>query len=361
MIELKLPKGRNENRIKEMIEFATKLKMIQNSIDIKLSSRGWCYQLEGEPFRLINKDDFDKCESLINECRSKGYLPVDFVAEEDARQFSGVETPDGETPLEYFADYLRTTLNCWNMYTPEWWEDEQYYIQMVVEKVDLKSLFSSICQQYHIPIATARGWSSILQRAQYCRRFKEAEENGLKCVLLYCGDHDPDGLRISDFLRENIAELKDVTWIDGFDGYDPEDLIIKRFGLDFDFIDANKLTWIDNLKTGSGGEIAKLVDGKIVQGTTKGGKPHPNFNMPYVQEYLKKFGVRKCEANSLVIRPEQSRKLCRDAIESYLGHDAINRFKVKRQAIKDEVNGFLDERNLREPLQKMLDDLEDES
>lgn len=360
-MNLILPKGRKENRVKEMFEFSNQLKEIQKTIDIKLSSRGWCYQLEGEPFRLINKDEFDKCESIINECRTNGYLPVDFVAEEDARQFSGVEIPDTETPLEYFADYLRTTLNCWNMYTPGWWNGEEYYIQMVVEKVDLKSLFSPICQQYHIPVATAKGWSSILQRAQYCRRFKEAEEQGLECVLLYCGDHDPDGLRISDFLRDNITELKEVTWIDGFDGYDPENLIIKRFGLDYDFIKENNLTWIDNLKTGSGGEIAKLVNEKIVQGTTKTGKPHPNFNMPYVQEYLKNYGVRKCEANSLVIRKEQAKQLCLDAIESYLGHDAIKRFQEKRQAIKDEVNGFLDERNLREPLQKMLDDLEDES
>jgi len=39
------------------------------------------------------------------------------------------------------------------------------------------------------------------------RRFKQWEARGKRPVLLYCGDHDPGGLLISDSLRSNIAEL----------------------------------------------------------------------------------------------------------------------------------------------------------
>jgi hypothetical protein len=140
---------------------------------------------------------------------------------------------------------------------------------MVVEKIDLKTLFGPICDVYHIPIATSKGWSSVSQRAEYARRFKEAEDDGLKCVLLYCGDHDPDGLRISDFLRGNLEQLRYIRWGDGTDGYDPSNLIIDRFGLNYDFIEANNLTWIENLITGSGGNLAD--------------PGHPNFHLPYVQ------------------------------------------------------------------------------
>jgi hypothetical protein len=356
-MNLALPTGRGFRRIYQMVAFAEKLKEISNMIGFKLSGRGWCYQLEGAPFRLINKDQFDKVEKIINDCRKEGYLPVDFVFEEDARLFSGVELPESETPLEYFADYIRTSLNCYKMYIPDWWEGEEYYIQMLVEKIDLKTLFEPICKQYHIPIATSKGWSSIIQRAKYSRRFKEAEENGLKCVLLYCGDHDPDGLRISDTIRENLAELNKVTWNDGFSGYDPSDLIIDRFGLNYDFIIENKLSWIDNLKTGSGGELARLVDGKIVQGKTKLGNPHPNFELNYVQDYLKKCGVQKVEANALVVKPQQGQQLCIDAIEKYLHHDAINRFKKKRESIEKEISDYLEENNLKQPLQKIIDDI----
>ena len=107
------------------------------------------------------------------------------------------------------------------------------------------------------------------------------------------------------------------------------------------------MTWIDNLITGGKKDLSD--------------PSHPNHHLPYVQEYINNYGVRKCEANALVIRPEQGKQLCRNAIEHYLGHDAIYRFQEKRKAIKDEVNEFLEERNLREPLQKIIDDLEGES
>ena len=93
-------------------------------------------------------------------------------------------------------------------------------------------------------------------------RFAEWESHGTRCVLLYCGDHDPGGLHISEFLHANFAELERAV------GWDPADLVIDRFGLDFDFIEAHGLTWIDNLETGSGG---RLDD-----------RRHPDHRKPYV-------------------------------------------------------------------------------
>ena len=162
-------------------------------------------------------------ENVINTCRKKGFLPIDFVAEEEGRQFSGVEQEERETPLEWLRGYVEAPLICHQWYTPDWWAGEEYYIQMLVEKIDLKTLFKPVCEKYHIPIATSKGWSSMLQRAVYAKRFAEAESKHMTCVLLYCGDHDPDGLRISDFIRSNLEDIKDVIWKDGSSGYDPEE------------------------------------------------------------------------------------------------------------------------------------------
>ena len=197
---------------------------------------------------------------------------------------------------------------------------------MIVEKIDLVTLFQPVCSKYHIPIANAKGWSSILQRAEYTRRFKEAEERGLQCVLLYCGDHDPDGLRISDTIRKNLRDIGDIHWNDSTQGYDPEELIIERFGLNYDFIIDHDLTWIDNLITGSKKNLAD--------------PNHRNFNMEYVQEYLHKVGERKCEANALVVAPRDGRRLCQEAIERYLGDDALDRFKeMKKEKEEEETSG----------------------
>lgn len=315
----------NLNKNIDLEEFAQYIVDLSEEIGFRVSSRGWAYLLETR--RLINKDQFDRVTNLINKCRKRGILPIDFIAEESSREFQNVEKPDEENIIRKFGRYLNIAQKAPELYTPNWWEGEEYYIQMVVEKVDLVTLFQPVCEDYHICIANSRGWSSMLQRAEYARRFSEAEAKDLHCVLLYCGDHDPDGLRISEFIRKNLYDLKDIEWEDGLRGYDPSDLIIDRFGLNYDFIIENNLTWIDNLITGSKRNLAS--------------PDHKNYHMTYVQEYLNTIGEKKCEANAIVTMPVKAQELVRGAIEAYLGPDAEDRFKEKRQAVRDEFNKFI--------------------
>jgi len=323
----------------KLYEFAEKIQELSEQIGFKVSARGWCYQLESA--RLINKDEFDKVETWINKCRKKGILPIDFTAEEEGRKFSGVEEPHEKSPVQEMREWIEAAMESHIYYTPDWWDGEEYYIQMLVEKVDLKTLFEPVCKKYHIPIATSKGWSSMLQRAEYAKRFKEAEDKGLTCVLLYCGDHDPDGLRISDFLRKGLEDLKYVNWEDGERGYDPEDLFVKRFGLDANFINKHDITWIDNLITGSGNNLASPT--------------HKNYKMDYVQNYLHKFGVRKCEANAIIPMPSLARELVEDAITDIIGEDAVERFSEKRRKVIEELHAFKEKTGLQKALEKALE------
>lgn len=325
---------------KVLQEFSQTLQQMQRGISFKVSSRGWCYLMEQAGY--INKSQFSKVDSAINRCRKEGYLPVDFVAEEAARAFEGVITPSDGTVKDTLKWMLRDVLDGAKYFEPDWWEGEQYYIQILVEKIDLKTLFSPICAKFKIPIANAKGWSSILQRAEYARRFKEAEEAGLKCVLLYFGDFDPDGLRISDTIRKNLYDLQDISWKDGKVGYDPNTLIIERAGLNYDFIIKNKYSWIDNLITGSGMDLAS--------------PSHKNNKLPYVKTYLKEVGERKCEANAIVTTPTAAEKLIIDEIEKWLGGDALERFQEKEDQIKAEYLIVLEETGLIDPIIKVLNE-----
>lgn len=366
MSELKLPSGRGIKRVESLTAFAQALEELGSQAGFKISARGWAYQLEVE--RLINKSQFDLVEKIVNECRKDGYLPIDFTAEEEGRKFSGVENPEEESPIGYMRNYLEGAMECQEWYTMDWWDGEEYYIQMVVEKIDLKTLFGPVCKKYHIPISSSKGWSSLLHRAEYARRFLEAEDKGLKCVLLYAGDHDPDGGRISDFLRKNIWDLRNIVWDDGKRGYDPggeiygtakkkkgekskivlisdepEKLIINRFGLNYDFIIENNLTWIDNLETGKKTLPNDLSD-----------PAHPNYHMQYVQDYLRNYGARKLEANAIVTIPDKAQELCRNAIEEYLGGAALDRFEAKRQEIRDELSDFRERTGLDDAIENAI-------
>lgn len=311
---------------KKLGDFANLMINISDKIGFKVSARGWCYIAEMEG--IIDKSQFNKVENAINRCRKMGLLPVDFVAEESQRAFEGIVKKSGGTVLGTLKSMLDDVIEGHRFFTPDYYKDEEYYIQMVVEKIDLKTLFGPICEKYLIPIANSAGWSSILQRAEYCKRFKKAQDAGLKCVLLYCGDHDPDGLRISDTIRKNLQQVSNVIWSDGQVGFDPYDLEIKRFGLEKDFIDEHNFTWIDNLVTGSGKNLAD--------------PSHKNYKLTYLQNYLRDIGERKCEANVLVTNPEIAREFVENIVIDYLGEDAPDRFEKKREEIKRQYDLLLD-------------------
>ena len=60
-----LPSGQGAKRTKAMQIFAIYLKHFQEEMGFKVSSRGWCYQLE--QYGLIDKGQFGSVNRWINE------------------------------------------------------------------------------------------------------------------------------------------------------------------------------------------------------------------------------------------------------------------------------------------------------
>jgi hypothetical protein len=312
-----------ERRLKD---FASEILMInsQRSRPIKLSTRGWAYLLEG--LRKIQKGEFDACEKAINDCRKIGLLPIDFVAEDQdaTRRFMGIRTASDPSALlkKPKADAEEMLANL-PSYTTNYWVGEKFYVMMLVEKVDILNLFKPICDEYHVPIANSKGWTPILLRSYIAALSQRAEANGLTPVLLLFFDHDPPGLKITGRFRKLLQDCERGT------GWSPDKLIIERFGLNKEDIDSYGLTWIENLKTGSGRES-------------------------HDWNYINKYGRRKCESNALFRNDETLRAgeaIYRKAIEKYYGEDALERFKKKEDSSKEKLRKIYDN-----PLWKNLND-----
>jgi hypothetical protein len=281
----------------QIAQFSALIRQIASTMDFKVGSRGWCYILEKHGLR---KGDFDDGEKLITACRKSGALPLDICAEDESRKTVCLEKIDsnniGEEAQSWF-DFLRESAH--KTYTPfSFWQDQKVYLEIGVEKIDLLNLFEPVCEEFHVPLTNLKGWSDLNRRAEIMRRFAFWEARGKKIVFLVFTDHDPGGLRIAEKLRKNFEDLSQAV------GWRPENLLIIRFGLDADFIDRHKLTWIDNLETSSGQQLDD--------------PEHDDHDKAYVQDYIRRYGVRKCESNALVVEPKLGRALCRRAILRYV-------------------------------------------
>jgi hypothetical protein len=311
----------------EKRRFCEAILEINSRLDFTVSSRGWGYLLEGE--RMIDKSDLDTAQGLVNDCRKDGSLPLDICSEDSKRATDGIEQLDLSDPEDEYRWLVGHLGQYHKSYSSvDFWEDLDIYVEMAVEKSDLKSLFAKVCDEFHMPITNLGGWSDLHARAAIMRRFKAREVEGKTCLLLYCGDHDPGGLHISDFIRSNFEELEGAV------GWSSRNMIVHRFGLEYDFIEKYGLTWIDNLETSNGKH--PLDDPR-----------HRDHDKPYVQSYLKKFGARKVEANALVAQPEVGRALCRDTIVKWAfpTDNSVRRYKerltAKQEALKEIIEGRL--------------------
>jgi hypothetical protein len=300
--------------------FADELIGLAESLDFKMSARGWCYHLEEHG---LSKADFDKAEALINSLREEGVLPIDLVATSQQRIVEGLENISSYKTANAFAEYLRDVLIPLraSIWTPEsQWRTQSTYVELVVEKIDLVGLFSPVCEEFGVTVTNMQGWSDPLTRATQMRRFVLHRDAGRPCRVLYVTDHDPDGLRIAELLQKHYDNLANARWMDGSQiDWTADSVVVERVGLDYDMIENLGLTWIDGLTTGRrnhDGSKRDLAD-----------PTHKNHKHPYVQDYLSRFGARKVEANALVARIDEAREWLRGLLPRYIDLVELGRYR----------------------------------
>lgn len=295
----------------------------------RFGPRGWAYYAEG--LGLITKGEFDRFEKLLTDMRKDGELDPEVIEPDASRMATEVEDFEAarEGP-ESYAERVMTAmeeqLHVWSRDFHEigYWDDLDFYVEMIVEKKDLVQIFRSTADRYNVRITNGKGDTDIHTRLAMLKRFREHSDAGRNCVLLAVGDHDPKGRHIVDSLHRTImscANLKGLDW-----AY-PEFEVVN-VGLNADQIERLDLMKIENLETGGGKDLSD--------------PRHPDHFKPYVQDYMARFGVWKCEANALVGKPAQARELLEDAINQFIpAHhpsEIEDRNEAAQQRVREEIS-----------------------
>lgn len=308
-----------------------KVMLSQYRKGIRWSTRGWCYALEESG---LGKNDFDAAENIIVDLRKDGIIPLDAVLEDAAREWSGFEALDADEVSDEAESILKTIGALIRWYRPiSFWDTQDTFVCMAVEKRDLVSIFQPICSEYHVPIANFRGCPDLLSRGKVLLEFMRHWDAGRRVVILYCGDHDPAGLRMSGTeMVSNFAAMHGTLMNGQRLKFNQGLFTVDRFGLNADFIKEANINWTENLQTGQK-DKSKCAD--------LSSPDHNDHSKPYVQDYIREFGPRKVEANVLVSRMAAGQALCREAIERYIKPAAIEAYDSAlvplRQSLQVEV------------------------
>ena len=327
-----VPKGNFYDEIyrQRLKLFADEIKAIVriSAFHVMPKMRGWGYRCE--QLGKIDKGEFNSLARAINDCRKLKLLKMDIIRADpdESRHFRGIHRAGNpKTLLEQLRSDVKEILASLPSNVTDFYKDEKFYLIVVVEKSEIFDVFGPICEDYHIPHVSSKGWSNLEIRANIAEQCNWAVAHGLKPVLLLFYDHDPKGLKISERFRRHLKDMEKAT------GWNPDTMEVMRFGLNKDQIDKYELSWVPNLKTSKGKEAKRTRD---------------------VLAYIRQFGERKCEMESLFKDDRTLRdaeQICREAIEHYLGKDAVERFRKKEEQSKAKLGTVYDS-----PLLKQFDD-----
>lgn len=110
------------------------------------------------------------------------------------------------------------------------WEPQGFYGEVWVEKDAQISPIAKACRDFRLPYMPCRGYMSTTEIYNSGNRFKDADDMGMRTLMIHVGDRDPSG---QDMTRDNTERLALIA------GYE---VPVLRVALNQDQIDQYNLT-----------------------------------------------------------------------------------------------------------------------
>lgn len=177
----------------------------------------------------------------------------------------------------------------------DFWERQNTYVEVWVEKDALSSVIRRPCERYRVPYMPCKGYLSASEAWRSGRRFQSMYEQGRQCVLIHLGDHDPSGI---DMTRDNEDRL--FTYSEG------AEIDVRRIALNMDQV----------RQYNPPPNPAKITDSRA-------------------REYIKRFGRVSWELDAL--EPSVLETLIRQEIETLIDpdiwHDTQTEETERREAL----------------------------
>lgn len=235
---------------------------------LRLTLRQLYYQLVTQNIIANAEKQYKRLSSIVSDARLAGLLDWDAI-EDRVRQ------PKQQSQFDNVEDLVNAALHSYRL--PRW-ADQDYYVELWVEKDALAGVLAPIARQYHITLMVNRGYSSQSAMYESAARFKESDNEK---ILIYLGDFDPSG---EDMVRDIESRL-------------------TMFGVE-------------------GLTVTKVA---LTMAQVRQYRPPPNpakLTDPRADAYVAEHGSSSWEVDALP--PETLQQIIRDALEDYTDWDRMN-------------------------------------
>ncbi len=83
------------------------------------------------------------------------------------------------------------------------WDDQENYVEVMVEKEALVGILGPITDKYHVSLLVNKGYASASAMHDVAIRMQQHSDEK-RCYILYMGDHDPSGIDMVRDIRDRL-------------------------------------------------------------------------------------------------------------------------------------------------------------
>jgi hypothetical protein len=236
-----------------------------------------------------------------------------------------------ENPDDYLKGQINNLYECWKYYTKRVWDNQDYYIEVWVEKDALATLFSDVARGYRVLTFPSRGYSSftkIMEALTEKDRFPRYIKMGKPIIILHFSDHDPSGLNMTDDIHKRLYDRK---------------YLVRALRELFSDEELNQLTETYK-KTGKENEpLVKIVRCALTYEQVQKYKLAPNPTKkadPRAKWYISQYGDQCWELDS--IEPKELQKIIEESITRFINPEkwkaTIEQIEKEKETLKEKLS-----------------------
>lgn len=149
---------------------------------------------------------YKRVVTAMTEARWNGIVDMEAFLDRERSVYGSTEAD--EKTLDDEIERGKEQVKAWmNAYHLNRWSNQDYYIEVWIEKKALQGVFETPCLLNAVGLAPCKGYPSITFLHDAEKRFSEMTARGKKIIILYFGDFDPSGEDIPRSIKENIERM----------------------------------------------------------------------------------------------------------------------------------------------------------
>ncbi len=182
------------------LEALTMIRQI-NAILADYARQGYDLSLRQLYYQLVSKNIIENTErsyknlgNLVSDARLAGLIDWDMIKDRGREM---VKNPHWGTT----ADFIESVAP---QYRFDLWEDQENYVEVMVEKQALEGVLTPVCRSLDVPFTSNKGYSSSSAIYEASKRFLARARGGKDLHVIYLGDHDPSGIDMSRDVEDRL-------------------------------------------------------------------------------------------------------------------------------------------------------------